>query len=262
MERSEPTFVPEWLKTSSSASHSDDQSVPKVVRNKSLVNGGDKDLGRSNSSSFFRRANGSNGGAHLRAYSSFGRNRDRDWDRDRERNENRHRDYSDPFRFEKDGLRRSYSNLSAKRGESWPRKVVGERNGHNNNKGKISFERDFPSLGAEEKHMDCEIGRVTSPGLTSAIQSLPVGNSGGDVWTSALAEVPVMVGSNGPTSTAKPTQESPVCESLSHTEADETAFERDESDNIKYTDQQHVMVGMSETKGIERERKDIRVISS
>lgn len=198
MERTEPTFVPEWLKTSSSASHSDDQSVPKVVRNKSLVNGGDNDLGRSNSSSFFRRANGSNGGAHLRAYSSFGRNRDRDWDRDR--NENRHRDYSDPFRFEKDGLRRSYSNLSAKRGESWPRKVVGERNGHNNNNGKISFERDFPSLGAEEKHMECEIGRVTSPGLTSAIQSLPVGNSGGDVWTSALAEVPVMVGSNGPTS--------------------------------------------------------------
>lgn len=178
----------------------DDQSVPKIVRNKSLVNGGDSDLGRSNSSSFFRRANGSNGGAHLRAYSSFGRNRDRDWDRDRERNENRRRDYSDPFRFEKDGLRRSYSNLSSKRGESWPRKVVGERNGHNNNNGKISFERDFPSLGAEEKHMECEIGRVTSPGLTSAIQSLPVGNSGGDVWTSALAEVPVMVGSNGPTS--------------------------------------------------------------
>nr|GFA01735.1 hypothetical protein [Tanacetum cinerariifolium] len=155
MERSEPTFVPEWLKTSSSSSHSDDQSVSKILRNKSLVNGGDNDLGRSNSSSYFCRANSSNGGAHLRSYSSFGRNRDRDWDR--ERNENRRRGYSDPF-------------------------------------------RDFPSLGAEEKHMDCEIGRVTSPGLTSAIQSLPVGNSGADVWTSALAEVPVKVGSNGPTS--------------------------------------------------------------
>ncbi|KAI3497475.1 hypothetical protein L1887_40106 [Cichorium endivia] len=182
MEKTEPTFVPEWLKnngslSTSSSLHSDDQGVSKSLRN--------NDLGRTSvsdrtTSSYFRRS-----------YSNFGRNhRDRDWDKD----------YSDPLanilpsRFEKDGLRRSHSSLSAKKSESWPRKVVGEKNGHNN--GKMLFERDFPSLGVEEKQADFEIGRVPSPGLTTAIQSLPVGNVaviGGDGWTSALAEVPVMV---------------------------------------------------------------------
>ncbi|KAL7583441.1 hypothetical protein Lser_V15G46085 [Lactuca serriola] len=182
MEKTEPTFVPEWLKnngslSTSSSLHSDDQRVSKSLRN--------NDLGRTSvsdrtTSSYFRRS-----------YSNFGRNhRDRDWDKD----------YSDPLanilpsRFEKDGLRRSHSSLSAKKSESWPRKFVGERNGHNN--GKVLFERDFPYLGVEEKQADSEIGRVPSPGLTTAIQSLPVGNVvviGGDGWTSALAEVPVMV---------------------------------------------------------------------
>ncbi|XP_024960618.1 uncharacterized protein LOC112501173 isoform X2 [Cynara cardunculus var. scolymus] len=240
MERTEPTFVPEWLKSSGSLStishqftssslHPDDQGVSKSLRTKSLVNSGDNDLGRTSvsdrtTSSYFRRTSSSNGAAHLRSYNSFSRNhRDRDWDkdiyefRDKEKSDNRHRDYSDhlanilPSRFEKDGLRRSHSSLSAKRGESWPRKVAGDKNGHNNgsalpsvgtssSSGKAAFERDFPSLGAEEKQADTEIGRVPSPGLTTAIQSLPIGSSAvicGDMWTSALAEVPMIVGSNG-----------------------------------------------------------------
>lgn len=107
-----------------------------------------------------------------------------------------------PSRFEKEGLRRSHSSVSAKRGESWPRKVVTDSGCANSTGGsvKTSFERDFPSLGAEEKQTDPEIGRVPSPGLTTAFHTLPVGNSaviGGDGWTSALAEVPVIVGSNG-----------------------------------------------------------------
>lgn len=179
MEKTEPTFVPEWLKnngslTTSSSLHSDDHGVSKSLRN-------NNDLGRPSvsdrtTSSYFRRS-----------YSNFGRNhRERDWDKD----------YFDPLsnilpsRFEKDGLRRSHSSLSAKRSDSWPKKVVGERNG------KMLFERDFPSLGVEEKQADSEIGRVPSPALTTAIQSLPVGNVaviGSDGWTSALAEVPVMV---------------------------------------------------------------------
>ncbi|KAI7745345.1 hypothetical protein M8C21_027957, partial [Ambrosia artemisiifolia] len=200
-----------WLKNSGSlatTSHhsslqSDDQSASSSLRRKPLIKSGDNESGRSTSttSSYFRRPSSSNG--RLRSYGSFGR---RDWDRDKskEKFENRYRD-SDPLgsilpsRFEKDGLRRSLSNLSAKHGESWSRKAVGEKNSRNN--GKFPFEEDFPFLGSEEKQVDSEIGRVPSPGLSSAIQSLPVGSSagiGGDVWTSALAEVPVMVGTNGP----------------------------------------------------------------
>ncbi|KAJ9538006.1 hypothetical protein OSB04_030739 [Centaurea solstitialis] len=255
MERSEPTFVPEWLKSSgglstashqlqSSSLHSDEQGVSKATRNKSFVNISDNDLGRPSvsdrtTSSYFRRTSSSNGASHLRSYSSFGRNhRDRDWDKDihefREKEKpdgGRHRDYSDPLgsilpsRFEKEGLRRSHSSVSAKRGESWPRKVVApdssnaNKNSHNNGSAlrsggggaigsvKTAFERDFPSLGAEEKQIDPEIGRVPSPGLTTAIQSLPIGNSaviGGDGWTSALAEVPVIVGSNGSNTSVPP----------------------------------------------------------
>ncbi|KAJ9561426.1 hypothetical protein OSB04_006586, partial [Centaurea solstitialis] len=251
MERTEPTFVPEWLKSSGSSSttshqftssslHPDEQGSSKSVRNKSLVNSSDNDLGRTSvsdrtTSSYFRRNPVGNGSAHLRSYSSFGRNhrdRDRDWDKDiyefrsKEKSENRHRDYSDPLdnilpsRFEKDGLRRSHSSVSAKRGDSWPRKVVSDlsiasKSSHTNgtilSNVKTSFERDFPSLGADEKQGDPDIGRVPSPGLSSAIQSLPIGNSaviGGDGWTSALAEVPVIVGSNGnSTSVSQPVQQ-------------------------------------------------------
>ncbi|KAK1414651.1 hypothetical protein QVD17_30400 [Tagetes erecta] len=231
MEKSEPTFVPEWLKNSgslsttshhqfqSSALHSDEQVESKATRNKSHVNISDTDLGRSSAlerttSSYFRRTSSSNGSSRLRSYSSFGRYSDK------EKSELRHRDYSDPLgnilpsRFEKEVLRRSHSSVSAKRGESWPRKVVADstnanKNIHSHSNGaalrsgggvKIVFERDFPTLGAEEKQTDPEVGRVPSPGLSSAIQSLPIGNSGvigGDGWTSALAEVPVIVGSNG-----------------------------------------------------------------
>ncbi|XP_076959906.1 uncharacterized protein LOC143636085 [Bidens hawaiensis] len=203
MERSEPTFVPEWLKSTaphhqfqSSSLHSDEQVVSKATRNKSHVNTTDNDIGWP-SSSYFRRSSSSNGSSHLRSYSSFGNGRYSD----KEKSESKHRDYSDPLssilpsRFEKDGLRRSHSSLSAKRGESWSRKPVAASNGGGSRSAggvKIVFERDFPSLGAEDKQTDS--------GLSSVIQSLPIGNAaviGGDGWTSALAEVPVIVGGNG-----------------------------------------------------------------
>lgn len=182
----------------------DEQGGSKTVRNKSL----EKDLGP------FRRASINNGSAHSRSYSSFNRNqrdrgrdrvadRDRDKDifefRNKERLESRRVDYSDPLgnilptRFGKNGLRRSHSSLPGKRVESGPAKVGSDLSVVK----KASFERDFPSLG-----VDNDIGKVTS-----AIQSLPVGNSGvigGDGWTSALAEVPVIVGSNGNGSSVAP----------------------------------------------------------
>ncbi|OVA03095.1 hypothetical protein BVC80_8851g22 [Macleaya cordata] len=259
MEKSEPTFVPEWLKGTGSisgggstshhsASHSDDHAVTLPSRNRSSFSIGDYDSPRSSaymdrtSSSYFRRSSSSNGSmghgkdpsAYSRSYSSFARShRDKDWDKDlldfhdRERSvlgDHRNRDYSDSLgvsanaltsRIEKDTLRRSQSMISGKGGEVWPKKVAAvssssKNNSHNTNNGvnvggtainhihKATFERDFPSLGAEERQGVPEIGRVSSPGLGTTVQSLTMGTSAvlGDGWTSALVEVPAMIGSN------------------------------------------------------------------
>lgn len=251
MEKSEPTLVPEWLKSSGSVTgvvstnhynsslHQDNHTTLKAARNKSLVNISDHDLGHRTTSAYFRRSS-SNGTSHLRSYGSFGRNnRDRDWDkdffdnRDKEKSnlgDRRHRQFSDSFesnlssRFEKDGLRRTQSTISRTGTEPWPRKVpsdlknIGKSNHNNGNSRlavsspissvhKASFDRDFPSLGAEERQKDPEIGRVPSPGMGTAIQNLPTGSSAGIVdggWTSALAEVPAMIGSNGTTASSVP----------------------------------------------------------
>ncbi|XP_059653408.1 uncharacterized protein LOC132300389 isoform X2 [Cornus florida] len=214
----------------SSSSQSDDHVISKTARNKSSVNITDR-----TTSLYFRRSSSSNGPDRSRSFSSLGRsNRDRDWEKDiydsHDKEKSilggyRHRDYSDPDplgsilpgRFEKDVLRRSQSMITGKRGETWPRKVAADssnanKSNHNNSNGvlpggsasssvhKAAFDRDFPSLGAEERQTAPEVVRVSSPGLTTVIQSLPLGPSaviGGDGWTSALAEVPVIVGSNG-----------------------------------------------------------------
>ena len=214
----------------------DDGAALKPAR-KLMVNSNDHDTGRSSNlerttSSYFRRSSSSNGSGHPRSFSSFGRtNREREWEkdihdyRDKDKSvlsDHRHRDYSDPLgnilpgRLERDMLRRSQSMITGKRGDMWPRKVAADvstvnKTIHSNGDGqlasgivtssvqKAAFDRNFPSLGAEDKQGAPDIGRVTSPGLTSAIQSLPIGNTvviGGDGWTSALAEVPVIIGSN------------------------------------------------------------------
>ncbi|KAK4424370.1 hypothetical protein Salat_1630400 [Sesamum alatum] len=238
MERSEPTLIPEWLRSAGSLngggsiSHSDEQTATKLARNKSFVNTNGHDSARSFSSdrttsSYFRRSSSSNGSGHLRSHSSFGRNHhDRDWEKDaydsRDKDKSglgdrRHRDFSDALgntlssKYERDGLRRSQSMISGKRGDTWHKKVGTDLNiasGNNTNgllsKGspiggvnKTTFERDFPSLGAEERAAIPEVGRVPSPGVSSALQSLPIGTPTiirGEKWRSALAEVPVLVG--------------------------------------------------------------------
>ncbi|CAK9179565.1 unnamed protein product [Ilex paraguariensis] len=250
MERSEPSLVPEWLKSGGSVTGGgttahqfplsslhpvdDHHTVSKPARNKSLVTTRDHDLGRLDraTSSYFRRSSSSNGSAHSRTYNNFGRShRDRDWDkdiygsRDKEKlilGDHKQRDYSDPLgsilpsRLEKEVLRRSQSMIS---GKSVEPKVATDsssanKNHHSNSNSnsllgggspisgvnKSAFERDFPSLGAEERQAAPEIGRVPSPGLITVIQSLPIGTSaviGVDKWTSALAEVPAVVGSSG-----------------------------------------------------------------
>nr|XP_025647047.1 mediator of RNA polymerase II transcription subunit 1 isoform X3 [Arachis hypogaea] len=237
MERSEPALVPEWLRGTgnvagagnsaqqfaSPSNHADTPTVADRSRNRSSKTNGDFDSTRS---IFFERTASSNSrrssinGSAKHAYSSFNRsNRDKDRDREKDRSS-----FSDQWdrgsseRIERETLQRSHSMLSRKQSETLIRRVVvntksGGSSNQNNGNGILSggsissvqkafFDKDFPSLGAEEKQGIAEIGRVPSPGLGSAAsQSLPVGNSAlirGEGWTSALAEVPTIIGSSNP----------------------------------------------------------------
>lgn len=214
----------------------DEHSVGHASRNRLLLGVSEHDAPRSSlfldrSSSSFHRSASSNGSIshdkdsslHLRTYGSFGRchrDRDREKDidiRDRDRShlvDNGLCDYSDSFmgsRSGKDTLRRSRSMVSGKQVESLPKRPGNDlKNGVLSGVSiisgisKTSFERDFPSLGAEEKPASPDIGRVSSPGLSSAIQNLPKG-IGGNGWTSALVDIPLKVGGNGlaPSSTSQ-----------------------------------------------------------
>ncbi|CAI0583896.1 unnamed protein product [Linum tenue] len=248
MERSEPTLVPEWLRTTgsvsgggssahhfaSSSSHSDISSSSNHSRSRNSKSSSDFDSPRlafldRTSSSNSRRSSSNGSGKH--AYSSFSRNhRDKERDRDKDRlsfTDHWDRDPSDPLgslltvRNEKDTLRRSHSMVTRKHNDVLPRRVASDlKNGssssnHVNGNGLISgsvlgntaqkttFEKDFPSLGTEERPVVPDVVRVSSPGLSSAIQSLSVGSSAlisGEGWTSALAEAPPVVGtSSSPT---------------------------------------------------------------
>lgn len=198
----------------------DDPVISKPSRNKSLVRINNHDTERFSvldrtTSAYFRRSSSSNG----RSHGSFGRsNRDRDWEkdmyvsRDKEKSilgDQRSREYSNPvLNLLPKELSRSHSMVTGKQGQTWPRKVPADssnarKSNPNNTNGMLvhkgAFEKDFPSLGAEERLSAPEIRRLSSPALSTAIQSLPVSPSavlGGDGWTSALAEVPVIVGSN------------------------------------------------------------------
>ncbi|KAL1831808.1 hypothetical protein DCAR_0101820 [Daucus carota subsp. sativus] len=164
MEKNEPTFVPEWLKSSGSVTSavstnhhqiasssllSDDRATLKSTRNKSSIddisahNSGSSPVSDRTTSSYFRRSSTSNG-SQLRSYGSFGRtNRDKGWDKDTNEyhdsdklriGDHRHRNFSDPLgsnfsnRFEKDGLKRTQSSISGKYNEPWSRKVSADMN--------------------------------------------------------------------------------------------------------------------------------------
>ncbi|KAG6388737.1 hypothetical protein SASPL_150169 [Salvia splendens] len=226
MERTEPALVPEWLRCTGNiagggaALHVSDTSSP---RSRAFRSNSEKEsshyLQRSSSSNS-RRSSGSNGSAK-HPYSSFSRSH---WDRnrDREKEKSISEDFwehgsSDPLvsiltsKVERNALRRSQSLVSRKTGEPSPQRVdnkdspitgngVLSRGSKLNVIQKSVFEKDFPSLGTEDKQGVAGIRRVSSPGLSSAVQSLPMGSSGflgGEKWTSALAEVPAAVANNG-----------------------------------------------------------------
>nr|XP_027094741.1 mediator of RNA polymerase II transcription subunit 1-like [Coffea arabica] len=211
---------------SSSSLHSDVSS--SSAWNRCSRSNSDKDSQRSpflerNHSSNCRRSSGNNGSAK-HPYSSFNRShRDRNREKDKDRStvgDFWDRDSSDPLEsiltsVEKSSLRRSQSLVSRRTVELLPRKSEELKNGVNLNQyiangshlggsnisgvHKVAFEKDFPSLGNEEKQGGSSIGRLSSPALSTAVQSLPVVNSGllgGEKWTSALAEVPSVIGSN------------------------------------------------------------------
>ncbi|KAL1543893.1 hypothetical protein AAHA92_20809 [Salvia divinorum] len=230
MERTEPALVPEWLRCTGNIAgggasvHLSDASSPvHSTRSRPFSSNSEKEsshyLQRSSSSNS-RRSSGINGSAK-HPYSSFSRSH---WDRNRDREKEKsisediwEHDPSDPLasilnsRVERNALRRSQSLVSRKTGEPSPRRVdkkdspisgngVLSRGSNLNVILKSVFEKDFPSLGTEDKQGVAGIRRVSSPGLSSAVQSLPMGSSGflgGEKWTSALAEVPTAVANNG-----------------------------------------------------------------
>lgn len=169
MERSEPTFVPEWYKVSNSSApgssnsnhqsglslQSDEHNIGFSSRSRSTVTICDYEAPRSLSfsertSSSFRRSASSNGyigrekDFSSRSYNSFGRNH-RDRDRDREKDHEIHErdrpilpdngfgDHPDvliPSKSEKESLGRSQSMLSARRTDSWLKRA-----GHDSSNG-------------------------------------------------------------------------------------------------------------------------------
>ncbi|OIW02413.1 hypothetical protein TanjilG_05006 [Lupinus angustifolius] len=211
----------------SPSTNTDTSSVAHHTRNRSSKTNSDFDSARS---LFFERTSSLNSrrntinGSTKHPYSSFNRSH-RDKERDREKDRSNFgvhlgRESSDPLatlfstRKERDKLPRSRSMVSRKQGEIIPCRVTldaksGGSGNQNNGNGTLSgvnignciqkavFDKDFPSLGADDKP---EIGRVSSPGLgATSSQSLPVGSSaliGGEGWTSALAEVPNIIGNS------------------------------------------------------------------
>ncbi|KAK2998826.1 hypothetical protein RJ639_023697 [Escallonia herrerae] len=180
----------------------------------------------------------SSNGVTKHPYGSFARShRDKTRDKGKNRSFTRNSwdyDYSDPLgnilasRVDNITLCRSRSMVSRKLDEALPRRALGDSSysKHSNANGvpsevsticdiKAAFEKDYRLLGNEVRQGVPDIGKVSSPGLSIAVRSLPIGNSGfisGEGWTSALAEVPAVIGSSscGPTSVPQTVSSTPT----------------------------------------------------
>ncbi|KAL7128406.1 hypothetical protein ABFS83_14G314900 [Erythranthe nasuta] len=228
MERTEYALVPEWLRCTrsvagagSSARHSEISSSIYTTRSRSCRISSEKDSSRfldRSSSSDTRRISNSNGSAK-HPYSSFTRiHREKNRVRDKEKSlsdeiwedcsSNRLASILNSG-VERSGFKRSQSLVSRKPAEVFPRRTEDTKNSISRQSStdvlsggiqKSAFEKGFPSLGTEEKQDMTGTRRVLSSGLSSAVQSLPIGNSGfigSEKWTSALAEVPAIIANNG-----------------------------------------------------------------
>ncbi|KAF0890290.1 hypothetical protein E2562_002702 [Oryza meyeriana var. granulata] len=222
MDRGEPSLKPEWLVrghgtvaatslwTGTSSPRADDQGRSISSRNQSSG----RDRERSSQQSISRRSSGPigprrhdrDGTTKSRGYASFGRsNRDRGCEKDSDsRNwESRLGPPEDPLydgfkpfsscRPERDRLnhtRLKVDTLNQALGESLDN---GVRSVSRKVTGGISFEREFPHLGFEDKNGKQDVGRVPSPGISTPIQSIPLGTAP-DGRNSVLAEVPILSG--------------------------------------------------------------------
>lgn len=205
MERSEPNFIPEWLKSNRSGSGST-KTQPKAqpFANSDDCNGSNSnnvsstrpngsDIGHSSASdsttsTYFRRSSSCNDYYNSLSSGNYDRiNQDKEWVKNKHNSTHKDNGFSNSRhehlfpsgnRFDKD-LRRAYSTLNAKQGETW--------------KGyKSSFQRNFPSSGAENREGTSQMKRVSSPDLGNLITSLP-----SDRWTSALVLSPQQASCNG-----------------------------------------------------------------
>ncbi|URD90342.1 hypothetical protein MUK42_26572 [Musa troglodytarum] len=201
MEQGEPALVPQWYKLAngstsntalrtSSSIRFDENGVGLGSRNR-LLRDQDRNLRRSLSSNgSVIHDKGSSGKSQ--AYSSFRRSRDRNLEKDfdffdRENrsvlvdNEFGHLDSLIGVRDEKDALRRLQSMVAGRQVDSWSKRHGSNANGN------------APS---EVRQGLSDASGVSTPGLRTAVQSLPF-SSPFIIGTSALAEVPVKVESNG-----------------------------------------------------------------
>uniref|UniRef100_A0A0D9W5K8 Uncharacterized protein n=1 Tax=Leersia perrieri TaxID=77586 RepID=A0A0D9W5K8_9ORYZ len=231
MDPGEPSLKPEWLvrgqsavvatslRSGTSSPRVDDQGRSISSRNQSS----NRDRERSSQQSISRRSSGPigprrhdrDGTSKSRGYASFGRsNRDRGCEKDPDsRNwESRLGPPDDPLydgfkpfnscRSERDRLNHTHlkvDTLNQALGESLDN---GLRSVSRKVTGGISFEREFPHLGFDDKNVKQDVGRVPSPGISSSIQSIPLGTAP-DGRNSVLAEVPVLSGpTNCPASTS------------------------------------------------------------
>lgn len=142
------------------------------------------------------------GSGKSKAYSSFGScRRERDRVRDYELQKDRRSSLLDngfDERLTDNSLRRSRSMVSGRPVvvDTWAKGVNGStstngvvsRSGTTN----TSFEKEFPTLGENGRH---DPGRVSSPGISTAFQSIHLG--GVESWNSVLVEAPPAVPSNG-----------------------------------------------------------------
>ncbi|CAL9202502.1 uncharacterized protein LOC135631840 isoform X1 [Musa acuminata AAA Group] len=223
MEQGEPALVPQWYKLAngntsntalrtSSSIRFDENGVGLGSRNR-LLRDQDRNLRRSLSSNgSVIHDKGSSGKSQ--AYSSFRRSRDRNLEKDfdlfdRENrsvlvdNEFDHLDSLIGVRGEKDALRRLQSMVAGRQVDSRSKRLGSNANGNAPFGGsvigsfsKTCFEKDFPSLQAEGRQGLSDASGVSTPGLRTAVQSLPF-SSPFIIGTSALAEVPVKVETNG-----------------------------------------------------------------
>lgn len=137
-----------------------------------------------------------------KAYSSFGScRRERDRVRDYEIQKERRSSILDngfDEHLTDNSLRRSRSMVSGRPAvtDTWAKGINSSTstNGAVSRSGtaNASFEKEFPSLGENGRH---DPGRVSSPSISTALQSIPIG--GVESWNSVLVEAPPAAVSNG-----------------------------------------------------------------